>query len=184
MSKLYRHEKKAAREKFGFINGTLLSDAYVVGTTRNILLEWLSLLILGATLAGISTHGFLRWYFGRSAKRRADSSELDIAETDTYQEAVADAEYEIASAIPLANDIETEIEPETPPDVPTVEADQVVSVIENEMSDGAESDDNVADVDSDDKIENDDENIDDKNIDDKNIADKNTDIESNNVEEK
>ncbi len=37
-SQLYKHEKVASREKYGFINGTLLSDAYVIGTTRNTLL--------------------------------------------------------------------------------------------------------------------------------------------------
>ncbi|MDQ1264869.1 MAG: hypothetical protein QG635_18, partial [Bacteroidota bacterium] len=70
MSKLYKHEKKLSREKFGFINGTILSDAYVIGTTRNLLLDSLSVILFIAVLAGIGLHAFLRWYFhkGGSAK--------------------------------------------------------------------------------------------------------------------
>jgi len=63
MTKLYKHEKKRSREKFGFVNGTLLSDAYVVGTTRNVFLESLSVIIFGLTIFGLGMHGFLRWYF-------------------------------------------------------------------------------------------------------------------------
>lgn len=69
MSKLYKHEKKQSREKFGFINGTLLSDAYVIGTTRNVILDSLSLIIFGFVLAGVGLHGFLRWYFKREIKK-------------------------------------------------------------------------------------------------------------------
>jgi len=65
MSKLYKHEKKQSREKFGFINGTLLSDAYVIGTTKNVFLDAISLFLFGMTLLGIFLHGFLRWYFKR-----------------------------------------------------------------------------------------------------------------------
>jgi hypothetical protein len=61
MSSLYVHEKKQSRLKYGFVNGTLLSDAYVIGTTRNIYLDTLSLIIFGMTFLGISVHGFLRW---------------------------------------------------------------------------------------------------------------------------
>ncbi len=67
MSVLYKHEKEKSREKLGFINGTVLSDAYVVGTTRNIYLDILSFSLLGLTVAGLGLHGLLRWYFRKGA---------------------------------------------------------------------------------------------------------------------
>lgn len=70
MSKLYKHEKEKSREKQGFINGTILSDAYVVGTTRNVYLDVLSGGIFAMTLMGLSIHGFLRWYFRKSTHKQ------------------------------------------------------------------------------------------------------------------
>ncbi len=67
MSKLYVHEKQQSRMKYGFVNGTLLSDAYVIGTTRNVYLDTLSIIIFGMTFFGIGVHGFLRW---RAKKNR------------------------------------------------------------------------------------------------------------------
>jgi hypothetical protein len=67
MTKLYIHEKQRSRDKYGFVNGTLLSDAYVIGTTRNIYLDSLSVMIFALTFLGIGIHGFLRW---RSNKLR------------------------------------------------------------------------------------------------------------------
>ena len=66
MTKLFKHEKEKSREKLGFINGTILSDAYVVGTTRNLYLDVISLSIFGITLMGLGVHGFIRWYFRKS----------------------------------------------------------------------------------------------------------------------
>lgn len=63
MSKLFQHEKQASREKFGFINGTILSDAYIIGTTRNIFLDSISIILFGIIGGGILLHAFLRWYF-------------------------------------------------------------------------------------------------------------------------
>ena len=68
MSQLYVHEKKQSRLKYGFINGTLLSDAYVIGSTRNVYLDTLSIIIFGMTFLGIGVHGFLRW----KSKKRMD----------------------------------------------------------------------------------------------------------------
>jgi len=65
MSTLYKHERAVSRQKYGFINGTLLSDAYVVGSTRNIILDTLSLIIFGVVIVVLLLHGFLRWYFYR-----------------------------------------------------------------------------------------------------------------------
>lgn len=60
MNTLYRHEKELSREKYGFINGTILSDAYVIGTTRNVYLNMVSIGVFGLTLLGIIGHATLR----------------------------------------------------------------------------------------------------------------------------
>lgn len=69
MTMLYKHEKEKSREKLGFINGTVLSDAYVVGTTRNIYLDVLSLTLFGFIVFGILLHGAIRWYFRKAAPK-------------------------------------------------------------------------------------------------------------------
>jgi hypothetical protein len=69
MTKLYKHEKEKSREKFGFINGTILSDAYVVGTTRNAILDTGFIMLLSITAVFLVLHSFLRWYFKRSGRK-------------------------------------------------------------------------------------------------------------------
>ncbi len=60
MTKLFVHEKQQSRDKYGFINGTLLSDAYITGATRNVYLETFSYMIFGLAAIGIILHGALR----------------------------------------------------------------------------------------------------------------------------
>ncbi|MFP4544694.1 MAG: cytochrome c3 family protein [Candidatus Kapaibacterium sp.] len=69
MTKLYVHEKQQSRDKYGFINGTLLSDAYITGATRNIYLEVFSYLIFGITIVTIVVHGTLRATAKRKKKK-------------------------------------------------------------------------------------------------------------------
>jgi predicted CXXCH cytochrome family protein len=68
MTKLYKHERKISQEKFGFINGAILSDAYVIGTTRNVFLESLSIIILSGVIIILLLHALLRWYFSKGMK--------------------------------------------------------------------------------------------------------------------
>ncbi len=63
ITKLYKHKQKMSKEKFGFINGTLLSDAYVIGSTRNVFLDTLSIILFSVTVIILILHGLLRWYF-------------------------------------------------------------------------------------------------------------------------
>ena len=86
MSVLYKHEKEKSREKLGFINGTVLSDAYVVGTTRNVYLDVLSLSILGMTLGGIGLHGLLRWYFRKGTPKLEHQKEDTAENTDKKED--------------------------------------------------------------------------------------------------
>ncbi len=70
MSKLYKHEKRTSREKFGFINGTILSDAYVIGTTRNVFLDSISIILVSLVILGIGLHALLRWYFNTGKEKK------------------------------------------------------------------------------------------------------------------
>jgi nitrate reductase cytochrome c-type subunit len=58
--KLYRYTLSEDRKTYGFVNGSLLSRAYVIGSTRNATLDTLSLLIFIATFGGILFHLILR----------------------------------------------------------------------------------------------------------------------------
>lgn len=69
ISKLYKHTHKESVQKNGFINGILLSDAYVIGSTRNAILDRLSLILLISVVAGIFTHSFFRWKTKKNKKK-------------------------------------------------------------------------------------------------------------------
>lgn len=69
-SKLYAHQAREERQKFGFINGSLMNNAYVIGSTRNAWLDVLSMSIFGLLFGGIGLHAFLRWR-GTRARRSA-----------------------------------------------------------------------------------------------------------------
>lgn len=60
-NRLYRHlaEKERAGNA-GFINAYILSDAYVVGATRNVWLDKASFVILGLTVAALAVHALGR----------------------------------------------------------------------------------------------------------------------------
>jgi hypothetical protein len=58
---LYRHTAKESRGRLGFVNASLLNDAYVIGATRNLALDRLALAALALALAGIAVHACLRW---------------------------------------------------------------------------------------------------------------------------
>jgi hypothetical protein len=67
MTKLYKHEKEKSREKLGFINGTLLSDA----------------------IMGIGIHGLMRWYFRKDPRGK---SALTAAKEPDNEESANGAE--------------------------------------------------------------------------------------------
>ena len=56
MAKLYRYQTKEERQKTGFINSAALNNAYVIGMTRNMFLDRLSVIIFGLALFGIIIH--------------------------------------------------------------------------------------------------------------------------------
>lgn len=58
--RLYRHQAKQEQQKLGFINSAILSKNYVVGATRNPLLDTLMIGLIGLTLVGVLLHAALR----------------------------------------------------------------------------------------------------------------------------
>ena len=60
-TQLYRHTAKESRSRFGFVNAALLNDAYVIGATRNLLVDRIALAVLELALGGIAGHAILRW---------------------------------------------------------------------------------------------------------------------------
>jgi len=56
MASLYKHEAKESRRRYGFINGVILNEAYVIGANRNAVLSALGIVLFLITLAGISIH--------------------------------------------------------------------------------------------------------------------------------
>ncbi len=70
-TRLYRYFAEQGQiEQAGFLNGAVLSEAYVVGATRNIWLDRATWVITGLLLAGIVVHGLLRIVASRLQKRR------------------------------------------------------------------------------------------------------------------
>lgn len=69
LGKLYRHKVLTQREQAGFVNSVALNDAYIIGMTRNRILDGFGLLAMGGTLVGVLAHGLGR--FIASRRRRS-----------------------------------------------------------------------------------------------------------------
>jgi predicted CXXCH cytochrome family protein len=65
MTQLYKHRAGESREKLGFVNAAVLNDAYIIGATRNRILDWLGFGLVGFVSAGVFGHGLGRWAAGR-----------------------------------------------------------------------------------------------------------------------
>ncbi len=61
LTKLYKYRTKEAQSKSGFINGTVLNQSYVIGMTKNVFLDNLSILIFSLTVIGIIIHSIGRY---------------------------------------------------------------------------------------------------------------------------
>lgn len=60
LATLYRHQVREGRERLGFVNATLLNDAYVIGATRNVWLDRASGVVFAGALLGLLGHAVLR----------------------------------------------------------------------------------------------------------------------------
>jgi len=56
MASLYKHEAKENRNRYGFLNGVILNEAYVIGANRNQFLSVAGIVIFLLALGGISVH--------------------------------------------------------------------------------------------------------------------------------
>lgn len=68
--RLYRHLVEEEREQAGFLNSAILNEAYVIGATRNRLLDVASFVILGVVILGLAGHGALRAVAALKRRRR------------------------------------------------------------------------------------------------------------------
>jgi predicted CXXCH cytochrome family protein len=59
-TRLYRHMAETDAAKLGFLNSAILRDSYVIGATRNPILDLAALVLLGLTFAGVAVHAGLR----------------------------------------------------------------------------------------------------------------------------
>ncbi|MBN2746889.1 MAG: cytochrome c3 family protein [Bacteroidales bacterium] len=60
MSTLYKHRAKESRSKFGFINGAMMNESFVVGATKNYYLNVISIVLFSFVFLIILFHAFLR----------------------------------------------------------------------------------------------------------------------------
>ncbi|MCC6526397.1 MAG: hypothetical protein IT373_27365 [Polyangiaceae bacterium] len=66
----YRDRGDGDVDKLGFLNARLIDDAYVIGATRNGLLDALMIIVIGGAGGGIAGHGLLRFLFHKAFRRR------------------------------------------------------------------------------------------------------------------
>ena len=61
MASLYKHQIVERRNKYGFFNAEITSDAYIIGANRNYFFNIASIVIFILTLVGIAIHATLRY---------------------------------------------------------------------------------------------------------------------------
>jgi hypothetical protein len=68
LTKLYRHRTAEKRQNVGFVNSVVFNEAYIIGMTRNIFLDWVSNILFACVLMGIAGHALLRTIMSRRRK--------------------------------------------------------------------------------------------------------------------
>jgi formate-dependent nitrite reductase cytochrome c552 subunit len=61
MTRLYQYRSREDIEERGFFAKAVFNDAYVVGMSRNPLIDWLALILIGLTVLGLTAHGYGRY---------------------------------------------------------------------------------------------------------------------------
>lgn len=69
MSSLYKYQLKENRTEAGFLNATILNDAFVIGANRNVVLNKISITIFIITMSLIITH-FVLYTINKKRKKR------------------------------------------------------------------------------------------------------------------
>ena len=62
-SVLFKYEKTKSVESEGVVKGNISARTNTVGLTNNIILDYLSLIIMGGIVLGLLIHAYVRWYF-------------------------------------------------------------------------------------------------------------------------
>lgn len=70
LSQLYNYRAAQGLERQGFFAQALYNEAYIVGMSRNSLLDWISLSVLALTILGVAAHGYGRY---RAYRKRETS---------------------------------------------------------------------------------------------------------------
>ncbi len=68
--RLYRYLAKDEQQKYGFLNSVMLGKSYVIGATRNPLLDTLFIGLAALTLLGVLAHGLIRIITTRLRRRK------------------------------------------------------------------------------------------------------------------
>lgn len=68
MASLYKHQAVERRNKYGFFNASVTSDAYIIGANRNYFFNVASAVVFGLVLLGIAIHATLRYVHYRRKK--------------------------------------------------------------------------------------------------------------------
>jgi thiosulfate reductase cytochrome b subunit len=82
LTKLYSHRVAETRTKGGFLYSVVFNDAYIIGMTRNVILDHIVLTILCLMLLAFTAHAGGRWVTRR--KRPAPSPEEELGRVYLY----------------------------------------------------------------------------------------------------
>lgn len=70
--RLYRHLATQEQNQYGFMNSIMIGKSYIVGATRNQVLDDVLLALAGLTVLGVAGHGLLRFIASRLRRRNRD----------------------------------------------------------------------------------------------------------------
>jgi len=68
MGSLYKHKTVERRNRFGFFNAEITTDAYIIGANRNFYFNVASAVVFGLVIIGIAIHAILRYIHFRQRR--------------------------------------------------------------------------------------------------------------------
>lgn len=71
LASLYKHQVIERRNKYGFFNAGITSDAYIIGANRNYYFNVISIIIFGMVILGIIIHATFRYIHKRKKSKPA-----------------------------------------------------------------------------------------------------------------
>ena len=60
LASLYKYQIQERRNKAGFLNASIMNDAYIIGVNRNFYMNFISLVLFGFVIIGIVVHSIIR----------------------------------------------------------------------------------------------------------------------------